>query len=132
ETVRVRQPKVVGNPLSEELKKLATYLTQIGRNLKSDEESIEFTSAANRCQGLSQALDQWLTQGLDGQVYWVEVTGERKRITIACAPIEVGPALQEMLYSDVPTVILTSATLSAGSMTLAPVRELRSEERRVG
>ena len=116
DTVRVRQPKIVSNPLSEELRKLATALTQISRKLPSDEEGIEFTSAANRCQGLAQALDQWLAQGLGGQVYWVEVTGERKRVTIACAPIEVGPALQELLYSKVPTVILTSATLSAGSM----------------
>src|SRR5262249_29802750 len=33
---------------------------------------------------------------------------------LCSAPIEVGPVLQEMLYSKVPTVILTSATLSAG------------------
>src|SRR5438094_749684 len=116
DTVRVRQAKIVANPLSEELRKLATHLTQIGRKLKSEEESIEFTSAANRCAGLALALDQWLAQGLNDQVYWVEVTGERKRITIACAPVEVGPALQEMLYSEVSTVILTSATLSVGTM----------------
>jgi ATP-dependent DNA helicase DinG len=66
--------------------------------------------------GLAMALDRWLAQDLDGQVYWAEVTGERKRIVIACAPIEVGAALREMLYSEVPTVILTSATLSAGAM----------------
>jgi ATP-dependent DNA helicase DinG len=33
---------------------------------------------------------------------------------LASAPIEVGPALQEQLYSKVPTVVMTSATLSAG------------------
>ena len=33
---------------------------------------------------------------------------------LASAPIEVGPALQEQLYKKVPTVIMTSATLSAG------------------
>src|SRR5439155_785932 len=126
DTVRVRQAKIVANPLSEELRKLATHLTQIGRKLKSEEESIEFTSAANRCAGLAQALDQWLAQGLDGQVYWLEVTGERKRITIACAPVEVGPALQEMLYREVPTVILTSATLSVG--TMAPDRPSKMED----
>jgi ATP-dependent DNA helicase DinG len=129
DTVRVRQPKIVANPLSEELRKLATDLTQISRKLQSDEESIEFTSAANRCQGLAQALDQWLAQGLDGQVYWVEVTGERKRVTIACAPIEVGPALQELLYNKVPTVILTSATLSAGSTMAAMVQNGRATSR---
>jgi ATP-dependent DNA helicase DinG len=114
DTVRVRQTGIVANPLSEELKKLATCLTQIGRKINSEEESIEFTAAANRCSGLAQSLEQWLAQGLPGQVYWVEVAGERRRIILTCAPIEVGPALQEMLYSEAPTVILTSATLSVG------------------
>jgi ATP-dependent DNA helicase DinG len=114
DTVRVRQAPIVSNPLSEELKKLASSLTQIGKKLDSEEESIEYTAVANRCSGLAQGLEQWLAQSLSGQVYWVEVAGERKRITLACAPIEVGPALQEMLYSQVPTVILTSATLSVG------------------
>ncbi|HEV2948636.1 MAG TPA: ATP-dependent DNA helicase, partial [Gemmataceae bacterium] len=114
DTVRVRQVPIVSNPLSEELKKLASSLTQIGKKLDSEEESIEYTAVANRCSGLAQGLEQWLAQSLSGQVYWVEVAGERKRITLACAPIEVGPALKEMLYSEVPTVILTSATLSVG------------------
>lgn len=122
DTVRVRQTHIVVNPLSEELKKLGSCLAQIGKNLDSEEESIEFTAAANRCTGLAQALEQWLSQSLAGQVYWVEVTGERKRITLACAPIEVGPALEEMLYSEVPTVILTSATLSIGDSHIpAPI-----------
>jgi ATP-dependent DNA helicase DinG len=114
DTVRVRQPDIVGNPLSEELKKLAGRLTQIGRQVKSEEVKIEFSAAANRCGTLAQGLSQWLAQELPGQVYWIEVTGEHKRIRLACAPIDVGPALQEMLYGKIPTVILTSATLSAG------------------
>jgi ATP-dependent DNA helicase DinG len=114
DTVRVRQAQIVSNPLSEELKKLASSLTLIAKKLESEEESIEYTAVSNRCTGLAQGLEQWLAQGLTGQVYWVEIAGERKRITLACAPIEVGPALQEMLYSEVPTVILTSATLSVG------------------
>lgn len=115
DTVRVREAQIVVNPLSEELKKLATCLTHIGKKLESEEESIEFTAASSRCTGLALGLEHWLSQSLSGQVYWVEITGERKRITLACAPIEVGPALEEMLYSKVPTVILTSATLSVGT-----------------
>jgi ATP-dependent DNA helicase DinG len=120
DTVRVREPAIVGNPLSEELKKLAGLVAQIGRKLNGEEEKIEFSAAAKRCLDLAKALEQWLTQELVGQVYWVEVTGERKRISLVCAPVEVGPALQEMLYQKVPTVIMTSATLSAGPIPPAP------------
>ena len=51
--------------------------------------------------------------GADGQVYWVEVrAGRVPRVSLASAPIEVGPALKQQLYDKVPTVVLTSATLS--------------------
>jgi ATP-dependent DNA helicase DinG len=113
---RVREPNIVANPLSEELRKLASDLNRLAKPMTSDEEKIEFTAVALRCDALALAIDQWLGQAMEGQVYWVEAqaTRQQPRVTMACAPIEVGPALQQRLYSKVPTVILTSATLSAG------------------
>ncbi|HEV3258070.1 MAG TPA: helicase C-terminal domain-containing protein [Gemmataceae bacterium] len=111
---RVRTPHLFADPLSEEFKKLATCLDKIADSLKSEEQKIEVQAPANRCLGLAQGLRQWLGQELDDQVYWVEVSGERQRVTLASAPVEVGPALQRELYSQVPTVVLTSATLSIG------------------
>jgi ATP-dependent DNA helicase DinG len=115
DTVRVRQQFIVDDPLSEELRKLATILDGIAKEREKDEEQIELTSAAERCRALEISLRTWLTQELDGQVYWMELSGERvRRIELASAPIEVGPALEEHLYSKVPTVVMTSATLSIG------------------
>src|SRR5262249_38397478 len=75
----------------------------------------EFVSASGRCLILAEQLDQWLAQGLEGQVYWIETSGEHtQRLSLSSAPIEVGPALKEQLYEVTPTVILTSATLSGG------------------
>lgn len=113
---RVRQPNIVPNPLSEELRKLASNLNRLAKPMTSDEEKIEFTAVAQRCDALSVTIDQWLGQEMNGQVYWVESQSGRQqpRVNLVCAPIEVGPALQQQLYSKVPTVILTSATLSAG------------------
>jgi ATP-dependent DNA helicase DinG len=114
-TGRVRNPNIVSDPLTEELRKLASAIDQIADKIESNEEKIEYTAAASRCLNLANGLQQWLDQALAGQVYWVEVSGTRQqRITLASAPIQVGPELQEQLYSKVPTVIMTSATLSAG------------------
>jgi ATP-dependent DNA helicase DinG len=114
-TARVREPDVVPDPLSEELAKLATRLEDIARDVDEEEERIELTAAAGRCRGLADALRSWLAQDLSGQVYWVEQSGERRqRLTLASAPVDVGTALRELLYSQVPTVVLTSATMSAG------------------
>ncbi len=115
-TGRVRQPRLVPDSLSEELRKLATRVREIAKPLKSEEEQIELTSAADRCVDIALGVRQWLAQELADQVYWVNITGSRfQRVVLASAPIDVGPALREQLYAKVPTVILTSATLSAGS-----------------
>jgi ATP-dependent DNA helicase DinG len=114
-TGRVRTPHIVPDPVSEELTKLASRLDRIADARDAEEEKIELTAASERCQVLAATLRQWLEQALDGQVYWVEVSGERRqRLSLASAPVEVGPALRDHLYSKVPTVVLTSATLTVG------------------
>jgi ATP-dependent DNA helicase DinG len=114
-TGRVQMPHIVNDALSEELIKLASSIQEIADKRKSEEEKIEFVSAANRCHAFASGLRQWLAQDLEGQVYWVDVTeANARRIALASAPIDVGPALHQQLYSTVPTVVLTSATLSVG------------------
>jgi ATP-dependent DNA helicase DinG len=114
-TGRVRTPHIVPDSLTEELKKLASALTRLADKREAEEEKIELVAAANRCVGLASSVGQWLGQDLEGQVYWVEVSGERRqRVALSSAPIDVGPELQARLYDKVPAVILTSATLSVG------------------
>src|SRR5262249_30201245 len=111
----VRTPFIVADTVSEDLTKLASAVQAITHTLSADEEKIELDAAANRCLGLALAIKQWLGQELEGQVYWIDKTeGRTPKLTLASAPIEVGPALQQQLYSQVPTVVLTSATLSVG------------------
>ena len=102
--------------LSEELTKLGSHLHAIAEALSSrrgEDRADERRRPLRR--GSPRPSTQWLAQALAGQVYWIETRGERhSRVVLASAPIEVGPALQEQLYAKVPTVVLTSATLSAG------------------
>jgi ATP-dependent DNA helicase DinG len=116
ETIRVRQPHIAPDFLSEELVKLAAYLDQTAEHITSEEEKIELTAASLRCRALADGLGQWLGQELADQVYWIEISGQKPapRITLASAPVEIGPALRQQLYNHVPTVVLTSATLSVG------------------
>src|SRR5262249_16011837 len=97
------------------LVRLASHLVDLAKPLTSDEEKIELTSRADRLLALAVTTKQWLSQELSGQVYWVDVrqTG-RPRVALASAPVDVGPALKEQLYDQIPAVVLTSATLSTG------------------
>jgi ATP-dependent DNA helicase DinG len=114
-TGRVREPNIVPDVLSEELTKLSSHLDRLAKGIESEEEKIELTAVAERCDAVALAVRQWLGQALADQVYWLETRGERmQRIALASAPVEVGPALKEQLYDKVPSVVLTSATLSAG------------------
>jgi ATP-dependent DNA helicase DinG len=113
-SVRVREPGIVPDVLSEELLKLASQVDLIVKDL-DEEQKIEFTAVSDRARQLALAVRQWLGQALAGHVYWIDVTmGRSQRVDLASAPIAVGPALREHLYDKVPTVVMTSATLSAG------------------
>jgi ATP-dependent DNA helicase DinG len=114
DSIRVREPNIVQDILSEELRKLGSCLDAVAETL-DEEQQIEFIAVADRARGLALGIQQWLAQALEGQVYWIDITsGRGERVDLASAPIDVGPALREQLYDKVPTVILTSATLSAG------------------
>jgi ATP-dependent DNA helicase DinG len=110
---RVRRPFPFEDPLSEELRKLATRLNQVAARLQGEEARTEVAAAAGRALGFAEMIRQWLAQELPDQVYWIE-QGKNQRLKLASAPIDVGPILRRDLYGQVPTVVHTSATLSAG------------------
>ncbi len=116
---RVRQPNIVANPLSEGLRKLVATLRRHGQEIERPEERQDFTSAANRLEGLAEGIEDWRGQRMPDAVYWIErsFSRNRLRITLSAAPIDVGPTLREHLFTQTPTVIMTSATLATGGGT---------------
>jgi ATP-dependent DNA helicase DinG len=115
DSLRVRQPGITPDVLSEPLVQLTAALDNVGNGIKNEEVQIEFEAASRRCGELASSIKEWLDQKLPDQVYWLEISGQRQqRFVLASAPIDVGPMLRELLYSQVPAVVLTSATLSAG------------------
>lgn len=115
ETIRVGRAEIVPDVLSEQMLQLSRHLDNLAEAIQDPQEQIEFDAAARRCQEMAVCLQTWLKQQLPGQVYWLEGSGGRgQRLALACAPIEVGPLLRAKLFERVPSVILTSATLTAG------------------
>jgi ATP-dependent DNA helicase DinG len=113
---RVSKPEIVKNNLSPALVKLSKQVRQHGDSLR-DEEKQDFTSAADRLRGMADEIDAWRKQSMPDSVYWIERSFTRRgrpKLALAASPIDVGPVLREHLFSKVPTVVLTSATLSIG------------------
>ena len=115
---RVRQPPGWSEFLCEELRRLATAIDQGTRRLgiEKPEDKIELIAAEDRCRSLADQIAHWMRQSAEGAVYWVEMENRtRRRIRLAAAPLDVGPALRNLLFTEVPTCVLTSATLCVGS-----------------
>lgn len=113
---RVRQQDIVPNPLSEGLQHLAGELRRAGKALKSEDQQ-DFVAAAARMEGLAGGVRDWLGQKAEDHVYWLDCAPSRRarRITLASAPVDVGPVLKELLFDAVPTAVMTSATLAVGA-----------------
>ena len=113
---RLRQAVGWPDTLSEELRKLSTEIGRGAETVKTDEQKIELSAAQDRCDSLAASLATWQGQTTEESVYWIEVSeGSRPRVTLACAPLDVGPTLRRELFERVPTCILTSATLCVGA-----------------
>ena len=113
---RLRSPLPITNSLSDELSKLATAINRGAEATPTEEERIELTAAAARCDDTAATLAEWMAQDdPEGSVHWIELESGKRRVTLAKAPLEVGPTLRRDLFAKVPTCILTSATLAVGS-----------------
>lgn len=111
---RVRSPLSIEDTLSPELNELARVIRIYAESLTSEEQQVELRSSADRLNGLAQTLKTWLNQSIEDAVYWLESYGRDRGLKLMSSPIDVGPALRDQLFSQVPSVILTSATLSVG------------------
>jgi ATP-dependent DNA helicase DinG len=119
---RVRTPLPITTRLGEKLQKLAEQLERFGKDLKDANSRLDMISASNRLMALANGLDQWLLQKQDDSVYWLEKRETRgamrssTRLTLRSSPLDVGSHLREHLFQKIPSVIMTSATLSTGNV----------------
>jgi ATP-dependent DNA helicase DinG len=114
---RIHTPEVVENPLTPALTRLAKMIAQHAETITQESEKHDYVSATERLLTLAGSLETWRLQQLDGTVYWAEKTASRRgfpRVDLMAAPIDVGETLRNELFTDGPTVMMTSATLSIG------------------
>jgi ATP-dependent DNA helicase DinG len=116
-TGRILEPNLLDNRLSPLLLKLARELRQQAKEIESESERLDFTSAHDRLTALAGELTQWIEQQSEDSAYWIEATAGRagrQRIALSAAPIDVGPVLREHLFEKTRSVVMTSATLAVG------------------
>jgi len=133
---RMAQPPKVENTAAPALRKLVGALKQLRTRIKDNDERFALSSYIERAETLAQQTDELMGQQHEGWVYWLEqATGGQRRVSLCARPIDVNDTLAETFFAKVPSVVLTSATLSTearGGFTyirerlgLPPCRELK-------
>lgn len=111
----VPAPLDIATSMPNLIANISKHLADIAEELNDEDMKAELNAARRRGHEMRTGLDAFLLQALPDQVYWVQREGARRHQTVLySAPVEVGPALQETLFSSMKTVVMTSATLAVG------------------
>ena len=92
------------------LGELPSMVESIAEQAQKAEKAENLASTGRRAVELSAALELLIHQEDQSLVYWHELT--RQAAFINATPIEIGPVLNEFLFSTASAVVMTSATLS--------------------
>jgi Rad3-related DNA helicase/REP element-mobilizing transposase RayT len=115
---RVRQPDVVPNDLTPRLRDLSLHLKAMLTSITDDAAVVELTNTATKVATLAAATAAIVSQSIPDAVYWMDATGRTpKRMTLHAAPVNVGDGLRKYLFESLRSVVMTSATLCAGTGT---------------
>ncbi len=110
---RLIRPDVVANPLSPALRGLVEALAPLKKSLPRLEDQFELASYVDRLAESADSVESLLGQRYEEHVYWLESEEQRgARPALCAAPLDVGPLLRPLLFERVPSVVLTSATLT--------------------
>jgi ATP-dependent DNA helicase DinG len=96
------------------LKELRQELGKLAKGTKDIDEKFEYMRYMDLCEALIRDIDDFLMQKHEGYVYWVEAgLDQAEGVRLKSAAVNVGPHLNECLFKQYESVIMTSATLSA-------------------
>jgi ATP-dependent DNA helicase DinG len=112
---RLFDPPPIETDLPLKMTNLCGHLKGVTQTTDNEDIQAEIKSLRNRGLELRDIIESFLKQSLKGHVYWVEVQGRRRLPVLHSAPVDVGPILREMLFEEIPCVVMTSATLAVGN-----------------
>jgi len=120
-SVRLPSGALSSDRLPARLRDLEQALESESQASPDAPEQQTLLALALRARDLRERLDLFLSQRAPDTVYWAEREATERGSTLRALPIEVAPMLRQRLFGSGRTVILTSATLTAGG-TFAHLR----------
>ena len=113
---RITRAGIVPNDLSPALTELAGKLTDLRRSMGQSEQAFELLGYETKCKDLAERTESLVAQADEETAYWATIRplqpGRAPWVSLASAPVNVAPIVRDMLFDEVPSAILTSATLA--------------------
>ena len=113
-TERIDKRDFVENVLDAPLTAIERTLKRLQNDATTDDDEQEITAHHRNCQRLRDELDMIIRQNDPDYVYWAEIStrGRTPRILLNATPANVNQMLQDHLFTEKSSVVMTSATLS--------------------
>jgi ATP-dependent DNA helicase DinG len=111
---RIKTPDPVTNDLTPALNELADKLKTLRSRMKDPEGGYELMALENRTRELGDTVRSLISQVKEDHAYWIterELRGGWS-VTLASAPIDVSQIVRKLLFDEVNSAVLTSATLA--------------------
>jgi ATP-dependent DNA helicase DinG len=110
---RIREPMGLSNRLEPLILELYTDLRKLVSQAKNEDEENEIKNYAKRLNAIRNTINDFLTQKIEEQVYWMEFSGRgRRNITLSISPIDMAEFFRNNVWGEDKLAIMTSATLS--------------------
>ena len=120
---RVRAPEMVADTITGRLIGLQARVAEVVKRQDDEMLKSELLELGRRIAEARAGIGVFLEQSARNHVYWVERTGKvGQLLTLNAAPIDIAPALRQMLFREGRTCVMTSATLGVGRKDLAYFR----------
>jgi len=97
-----------------ELERLAGGLDELVATYdlpNADELQVQMLGMAQHLEEVRQQISHMIMDPSSSLIYWLETQPNRDHLSLHAAPLHVGPLVQEHLFHEKRTVVLTSATL---------------------
>ncbi len=116
--------EITWSTLDETLSKLGGELNNLVKSFGEAGENVseEFSDAVSylnsiktRLSEIQTSLTAWVSEPDTRQIYWAEARPPSMNIAIQIAPLHIGPLMEEYLWHEKSSVILTSATLTTNN-----------------
>ena len=113
-THRIHEADFVENVLDAPLANIEKTLKRLQDDATTDDDEQEIIAHQRHCQRLRDELDMIIRQNDPNYVYWIEIStwGYTPRVVLNATPANVNHMLQEQLFTEKNSIVMTSATLS--------------------